>query len=218
MAPTFVANDRSYCAPTRPVLAICADGWDPDYVDDALERSLMPRIADALAAGGTYALGRAQVPTFTNPNNVTIVTRSPRVTGLPATTIATSMERRFRSPTRASSGDHDPRRRARRGHRRLVRHRQGQAAGAARLRRRPDVQRRVRTRAGARGWYAGHGGRGSAESRYLRLAAVPLHDRSGGGVDGAARGQARICVADRFRPARRRAGRGDGRRVLSRNR
>ncbi|MGD0385800.1 MAG: alkaline phosphatase family protein [Solirubrobacteraceae bacterium] len=74
MAPTFVANDRSYRVPARPVLAICADGWDPDYVDDALERSLMPRIADALSAGGTYALGRAQVPTFTNPNNVTIVT------------------------------------------------------------------------------------------------------------------------------------------------
>lgn len=74
MVTTFVANDRSYLAPARPVLAICADGWDPNYVDNALERSLMPRLAEALAAGGTYALGRAQVPTFTNPNNVTIVT------------------------------------------------------------------------------------------------------------------------------------------------
>jgi phosphonoacetate hydrolase len=71
---TFVVNDRSYRLPTRPMLAICADGWDPAYVDDALERSLMPRLRDALAAGGSYALGRAQVPTFTNPNNVTIVT------------------------------------------------------------------------------------------------------------------------------------------------
>ncbi len=74
MTSTFVANDRSYGVPPRSVLAICADGWDPDYVDDALERSLMPRLAEALAAGGTYALGRAQVPTFTNPNNITIVT------------------------------------------------------------------------------------------------------------------------------------------------
>lgn len=74
MASTFVANDRAYAAPSRPVLAICADGWDPEYVDDALERSLMPRLAEALDAGGTYALGRAQVPTFTNPNNVAIVT------------------------------------------------------------------------------------------------------------------------------------------------
>jgi len=74
MVSTFVANDRSYRVPTRPVLAICADGWDPEYVDDALERSLMPRLAETLDAGGSYALGRAQVPTFTNPNNVAIVT------------------------------------------------------------------------------------------------------------------------------------------------
>src|ERR1700760_1467340 len=74
MDPTFQANGRSYRAPERPVLAVCADGWDPDYVDDALERRLMPRLAEALTAGGTYELARAQVPTFTNPNNVAIVT------------------------------------------------------------------------------------------------------------------------------------------------
>src|ERR1035437_10012231 len=74
MDVTFVANDRVYNVPRRPVLAVCADGWDPEYVDDALERSLMPRLAESLSAGGMYRLGRAQVPTFTNPNNVAIVT------------------------------------------------------------------------------------------------------------------------------------------------
>src|SRR5246127_4041615 len=74
MATAFEANGRSYRVPERPVLAICADGWDPEYVDDALARDLMPRLAAALDAGGTYALARAQVPTFTNPNNVAIVT------------------------------------------------------------------------------------------------------------------------------------------------
>ncbi len=69
----FEANGRLYAEPTRPVLAICADGWDPEYVDDALARGLMPRLAETLD-DGAYALGRAQVPTFTNPNNVTIVT------------------------------------------------------------------------------------------------------------------------------------------------
>jgi phosphonoacetate hydrolase len=73
-AQTFTVNGRAYAVPGRPVLAICADGWDPAYVDDALARSLMPRLAGALADGGTYTHGRAQVPTFTNPNNVTIVT------------------------------------------------------------------------------------------------------------------------------------------------
>jgi len=74
MTVTFVANGRMYRAPERPVLAICADGWDPDYVDDALQRGLMPRLAEALASGGTFAIGQAQMPTFTNPNNVAIVT------------------------------------------------------------------------------------------------------------------------------------------------
>ena len=70
----FEANGRRYRVPDRPVLAICADGWDPEYVDDALARSLMPRLSDALDAGGTYVRATAQVPTFTNPNNVAIVT------------------------------------------------------------------------------------------------------------------------------------------------
>jgi phosphonoacetate hydrolase len=74
MGTPFEANGRRYRAPDRPVLAICADGWDPEYVDDALARGLMPRLSEALTAGGTYALARAQVPTFTNPNNVAIVT------------------------------------------------------------------------------------------------------------------------------------------------
>jgi phosphonoacetate hydrolase len=73
MPNQFEVNGRLYAEPTRPVLAICADGWDPEYVDDALSRGLMPRLAETLE-DGVYALGRSQVPTFTNPNNVTIVT------------------------------------------------------------------------------------------------------------------------------------------------
>ncbi len=74
MTSSFRANGRTYATPDAPVLAICADGWDPEYVDDALHRKLMPRLKAALDGGGTYVLGRSQVPTFTNPNNVTIVT------------------------------------------------------------------------------------------------------------------------------------------------
>jgi phosphonoacetate hydrolase len=74
MSASFVANERTYTVPVQPILAICADGWDPEYVDDALARELLPRLAARLSSGGVYALGRAQVPTFTNPNNVAIVT------------------------------------------------------------------------------------------------------------------------------------------------
>jgi phosphonoacetate hydrolase len=74
MGAVFEANGRRYRPPDRPALAVCADGWDPEYVDDALRRGLMPRLAKALADGGTYTLAKAQVPTFTNPNNVAIIT------------------------------------------------------------------------------------------------------------------------------------------------
>ena len=70
----FTANDRVYRMPEAPVLAICGDGWDPEYVEDALDRRLMPRLAESLLTGGLYTVGRAQIPTFTNPNNVAIIT------------------------------------------------------------------------------------------------------------------------------------------------
>jgi phosphonoacetate hydrolase len=76
MGQTFAANDRIYEVPREPVLAVCVDGWDPAYVADALERGLMPRVAE-LTTAGAYVVGRAQVPTFTNPNNVAIVTGVP---------------------------------------------------------------------------------------------------------------------------------------------
>ncbi|MBO0769493.1 MAG: alkaline phosphatase family protein [Solirubrobacterales bacterium] len=67
---TFSANGRTYRKPRRPTLAICADGWDPAYIEHAFAHGLMPR----LAAARVRTQARAQVPTFTNPNNVTIVT------------------------------------------------------------------------------------------------------------------------------------------------
>jgi phosphonoacetate hydrolase len=72
-ANAFAANGRVYEIPSERVLAVCVDGWDPEYVDDALDRGLMPRLAELVSQGARVA-GRAQVPTFTNPNNVAIVT------------------------------------------------------------------------------------------------------------------------------------------------
>lgn len=74
MTDTFTANGRVYCVPVRPTLAICIDGTAPAYLEDALARGLMPRLAAALDAGGTLAIADAQMPTVTNVNNMTIVT------------------------------------------------------------------------------------------------------------------------------------------------
>jgi phosphonoacetate hydrolase len=81
---TFTVNARTYRVPTRPTLVITIDGCDPRYLDDALARGLMPRLAAMLENGGAYELGRSQMPSFTNTNNISIVTGAPPVVhGLP---------------------------------------------------------------------------------------------------------------------------------------
>lgn len=81
---TITVNAREYRMPTRPTVVITIDGCDPRYLDDALPRGLMPRLAAMLADGGACALGRSQMPSFTNTNNMSIVTgATPAVHGLP---------------------------------------------------------------------------------------------------------------------------------------
>jgi phosphonoacetate hydrolase len=78
-------NGRGYQPPRQPTLVITVDGGDPRYFDDALDRGIMPRLADMLASGGTYARGLGEMPSFTNPNNMSIVTGvPPRVHGISA--------------------------------------------------------------------------------------------------------------------------------------
>jgi len=81
---TVTVNAREYAIPRRPTVAITIDGCDPRYLDDALARGLMPRLGEMLGSGGAYHLGRGQMPSFTNINNISIVTGAPPVVhGLP---------------------------------------------------------------------------------------------------------------------------------------
>jgi phosphonoacetate hydrolase len=66
------------------VRQIPIDGGDPDYLDDALARGIMPRLAAMLADGGQYRRGASEMPSLTNPNNLSIVTGvSPALHGIP---------------------------------------------------------------------------------------------------------------------------------------
>jgi phosphonoacetate hydrolase len=71
---TFSCNGRRYRAPAQPTLAVCIDGTSRDYLEDALEHGVMPRLGETLGSGGVFLTGHAQVPTLTNVNNVSIVT------------------------------------------------------------------------------------------------------------------------------------------------
>jgi phosphonoacetate hydrolase len=70
-------NGRDYNVPSQPTVVFTIDGGDPRYLDDALDRGLMPCLQAMLASGGVYAHGRGCMPSLTNPNNMSIVTGVP---------------------------------------------------------------------------------------------------------------------------------------------
>jgi phosphonoacetate hydrolase len=69
-------NGRTYRRPHRQSVVVCIDGCDPSYLEDAFARSLIPRIAE-MTQQGAVVEARSQMPSFTNPNNVSIVTGVP---------------------------------------------------------------------------------------------------------------------------------------------
>lgn len=80
-APLFI-NGRTYRQPARPVVVICFDGCDPDYVAAAMQAGVAPHLA-AMMQHGFSAIAQAAMPTFTNPNNVAIACGAPpSVTGV----------------------------------------------------------------------------------------------------------------------------------------
>lgn len=69
-------NGRRYAAPRAPVVVVCVDGCEPDYVTQAIQAGAAPFLGSMLARG-TSLIGDCVVPSFTNPNNVSIVTGVP---------------------------------------------------------------------------------------------------------------------------------------------
>ena len=70
------ANGRSYRVPERPAVVVCFDGCDPEYIRRGLADGILPTIA-RLREAGFVGEAEAVVPTFTNPNNASIVTGVP---------------------------------------------------------------------------------------------------------------------------------------------
>ena len=73
---SITLNGRTYRWPERPVVVVCVDGCEPEYVTRAVEAGAAPWLGEVVATG-TSRLVDAVVPTFTNPNNLSIVTGVP---------------------------------------------------------------------------------------------------------------------------------------------
>ena len=70
------ANGISYCWPNKPVVVVCIDGGDPAYFQQFLADGAIPNIARFIRNGfSTVADGT--VPSFTCPNNMSIITGTP---------------------------------------------------------------------------------------------------------------------------------------------
>ena len=74
--PVVVVNGIRYSWPSRPVVVVCIDGGDPAYLRQGLADGILPTIARFITQGfGAVADG--SMPSFTCPNNMSIITGTP---------------------------------------------------------------------------------------------------------------------------------------------
>ncbi len=69
-------NGRHYAWPDRPLVVVCIDGSEPAYIERAVADGCMPFLVEALERGADLR-AKCVMPSFTNPNNISIVTGVP---------------------------------------------------------------------------------------------------------------------------------------------
>lgn len=74
--PTVTLNGITYRWPERPVVVVCIDGGDPAYIQRGLRDGIIPTFKKFIDTG-FYAIADGTVPSFTCPNNMSIITGSP---------------------------------------------------------------------------------------------------------------------------------------------
>lgn len=76
MSQPLTVNARTYRLPAAPTIVICVDGCEQEYINQAILAGQAPFLAK-LVEFGTVLTGDCVVPSFTNPNNLSIVTGAP---------------------------------------------------------------------------------------------------------------------------------------------
>lgn len=69
-------NGRHYAWPASPTVVVCIDGSEPAYIEEAVAAGRAPFLA-RMTSGGADLRADCVVPSFTNPNNLSIVTGVP---------------------------------------------------------------------------------------------------------------------------------------------
>src|SRR3979490_1626360 len=73
---TIVVNGRDYRAPSRNTVVICLDGSEPGYIEEAIKAGVAPTFARFMK-DGAHVHANSVIPSFTNPNNLSIITGRP---------------------------------------------------------------------------------------------------------------------------------------------
>jgi phosphonoacetate hydrolase len=73
-----VVNGRTYRSPEAPTIVICIDGSEPGYIERAIEAGVAPTFARFMKTGANL-IAECVIPSFTNPNNISIITGRPPV-------------------------------------------------------------------------------------------------------------------------------------------
>ncbi len=73
---TIQLNGITYRWPTQPVVVVCIDGGDPAYIEQGLKDGIIPNIARFMRTGFS-AIADGTVPSFTCPNNMSLITGAP---------------------------------------------------------------------------------------------------------------------------------------------
>jgi phosphonoacetate hydrolase len=75
-APLTV-NGRTYRWMDRPLVVVCVDGCQLEYITAAAAAGAAPFLGGLVGGGGSAFLADCVMPSFTNPNNLSIVTGAP---------------------------------------------------------------------------------------------------------------------------------------------
>ena len=77
MSRIITINNRDYPKITKKTsIVICLDGCQKEYLDEASKSNLTPNL-DKIIQKGEYLIAHSAIPSFTNPNNISIVTGQP---------------------------------------------------------------------------------------------------------------------------------------------
>ena len=69
-------HGRVYRRPTRPVVVVVIDGFDPDYLKAGCEDGILPTMSSWLESG-FHTTAKSAMPSLTNPNNLSMITGVP---------------------------------------------------------------------------------------------------------------------------------------------